>query len=68
MNRWGYVRTKSPDETEQALRAKLPRKYWKIINDLLVTYGQNICAPVSPKCSVCKIYVFCRRIGVGKHR
>ena len=67
-NRWGYIKTKNPEETEFALRAKLPIKYWKIINDLLVTYGQNICAPISPKCSVCKIYGFCKRIGVSKHR
>ncbi len=67
-NRWGYVRTKSPEETEYALRLKLPRKHWKVINDLLVTYGQNLCAPVSPKCSACKIYGYCRRVGVGKHR
>ncbi len=67
-NRWGYVKTKNPEETEFALRAKLPRKYWKIINDLLVTYGQNLCAPVSPKCSECRISGFCKRVGVGKHR
>ena len=67
-NRWGYIRTKSPEETEYALRLKLPRKHWKVINDLLVTYGQNLCSPVSPRCSVCKIYGYCRRVGVGKHR
>src|SRR5689334_19504288 len=42
-NRWGYVRTRSPEETESALRAKLPREYWLVINDLLVTFGQNQC-------------------------
>ena len=67
-NRWGYVKTKTPEETEFALREKLPRKYWKIINDLLVTYGQNLCAPVSPKCSECNISAFCKRVGVGTHR
>lgn len=67
-NRWGYVKTKTPFETEFALRKKLPRRYWLSINDLLVTYGQNICNPVSPKCSICKLYWFCKRVGVKKHR
>ncbi len=67
-NRWGYVKTKTPIETEFALRKKLPRRYWLSINDLLVTYGQNICNPVSPKCSICKLYWFCKRVGVKKHR
>src|SRR5208282_2701375 len=47
-NRLGYVKTKTPEETEMALRKKLPRKYWVTFNDLLVTYGQNLCTPVSP--------------------
>ena len=67
-NRWGYVKTKTPEQTETALRAKLPRRYWMIINDLLVTYGQNICKPISPICSQCKIRHFCDRVGVDKSR
>lgn len=67
-NRWGYVNTKNPEETEFALRKKLPKRYWKIINDLLVTYGQNLCMPVSPFCSSCKLVKFCARKGVIKHR
>ena len=67
-NRWGYVQTKTPDETEMALREKLPKKYWKGINDLLVTFGQNICKPISPICSQCPITEFCDRIGVTKTR
>ncbi|OHB37304.1 MAG: endonuclease III [Planctomycetes bacterium RIFCSPHIGHO2_02_FULL_50_42] len=67
-NRWGYVRTKTPIETEFALRKILPKKYWLIINDVLVTYGQNICTPVLPKCSICKVYWYCKRVGVKKHR
>lgn len=67
-NRWGYVKTKTPDETEFALRKKLPKEYWIEFNDLLVTYGQNLCAPISPKCSQCLIYEFCARRGVEKHR
>lgn len=67
-NRWGYVKTKNPEETEFALRKKLPKRYWIIINDLLVTFGQNICRPVSPLCSMCRIYQYCDRIGVEKSR
>lgn len=67
-NRIGYVETKTPDKTEFALREKLPRKYWKIYNDLLVAYGQNLCLPVSPKCSVCKVYTFCSRVDVKHSR
>ena len=67
-NRWGYVKTKNPHETEFALREKLPKKYWLTINDLLVTYGQNICVPISPKCSICRVSTYCKRAGVTKHR
>lgn len=67
-NRWGYVRTETPVETEFALRKILPKKYWLIINDVLVTYGQNTCTPVLPKCSICKVYWYCKREGVKKHR
>jgi len=67
-NRWGLVKTKSPDETEFALREILAKRYWIIINDLLVAYGQNICAPVSPWCSKCGIYGYCKRAGVSRMR
>lgn len=67
-NRWGYVSTKTPDETEVALREKLPPEYWIEINDLLVAFGQNHCLPVSPKCSSCKLAHLCPRIGVQKSR
>lgn len=67
-NRWGYVKTRTPEETEFALRKKLPKKYWIIINDLLVTFGQNQCLPISPKCSTCPLYHLCDRVGVGKSR
>ncbi|MCD6227366.1 endonuclease III [Candidatus Micrarchaeota archaeon] len=58
-NRWGYVNTKTPYETEMVLRKKLPRKYWKVINSLLVRFGQNICRPVRPKCSECPLKNVC---------
>lgn len=67
-NRWGYVRTKSPEQTEMALRDKLPKKYWKEINGLLVTYGQKICTPLSPRCSICKIERICDKVGVERRR
>jgi len=67
-NRLGYVKTKNPDETEKALREKLPREYWIEYNDLLVTWGQNICRPISPFCSRCAIAIYCRQIGVSQHR
>ncbi len=67
-NRWGYVKTKTPRETEQALRAKLPKKHWIAINTILVMHGQNICKPVSPLCSRCPVFRYCARIGVTKSR
>ncbi len=67
-NRWGYVQTKTPEKTEMALREKLPRRYWLIINDLLVAYGQNICKPISPYCSRCRIRLYCAQTGVERSR
>ena len=58
-NRIGYVTTKTPDETEFALREKLPQKYWLDINTLMVTHGQNVCKPTKPKCDECPIREFC---------
>lgn len=67
-NRLGYVKTKTPEETEFALREKLPLEYWIEFNDLLVTLGQTICHPVSPRCSICPIKEYCDRIGVKHSR
>jgi endonuclease-3 len=67
-NRLGYVKTKTPEETEMALRAKLPKRYWIGYNDLLVSFGQNVCAPISPRCSVCPVRTLCRRVGVTTSR
>ena len=63
-NRLGYVKTKTPEETEFALREKLPVKYWIPINTLLVTHGQNICKPINPQCNICPISEYCQKIGV----
>ncbi|GAB4310857.1 MAG: endonuclease III [Candidatus Sumerlaeia bacterium] len=67
-NRWGYVNTRTPEQTEMALRTVLPRRYWIPINDLLVTWGQNVCTPLSPWCSRCEVADFCRRRGVKRSR
>jgi len=67
-NLWGYVRTKTPEETEFALRRKLPRKHWITYNDLLVTFGQNLCVPVSPWCSRCPVAAWCGRVGLKRSR
>ena len=58
-NRLGLVDTKTPEETEMALREKIPKKYWLDINNTFVMYGQNICKPISPMCDVCKIRKTC---------
>jgi endonuclease-3 len=68
LNRLGYVATPDPARTESALREKLPHRYWIQINDLLVTYGQHVCTPVSPFCSSCRLAGFCDRRGVGSSR
>jgi endonuclease-3 len=67
-NLWGYVKTRTPEETEFALRKKLPRKHWKTYNDLLVTFGQNLCVPVSPWCSRCALEKYCEKVGLKRHR
>lgn len=61
-NRLGYVKTKTPEETEFALREKLPQKYWIDINTLIVTHGQNICKPQKPNCNDCPIKNDCKKI------
>lgn len=60
-NRLGYVKTKNPEETEFALRKKLPVKYWLDINTLLVTHGQNVCRPIKPQCDICPIKEYCAK-------
>ena len=61
-NRLGYVKTKNPEETEFALRKKLPKKYWIDINTLIVTHGQNVCKPIKPNCSECPIEEYCAKL------
>jgi len=67
-NRLGYIVTKNPDETEFALRDKLPKKYWIRYNTLLVAFGRNVCRPLSPLCSCCVVASCCDREGVMRSR
>ncbi len=67
-NRLGWVSTKTPEQTENALRKIIPRREWINLNTTLVTFGQNLCLPVSPFCSKCDVYEFCERRGVNKSR
>jgi endonuclease-3 len=67
-NRFGYVNTKNTEKTEWALRKKLPKRYWIDYNVILVTWGQNICRPVSPWCSRCPVSKYCQKRGVKSSR
>ena len=67
-NRFGYILTKTPEETEFALRKKLPKKHWMDYNALLVTWGQNRCRPISPVCSLCGVKKYCQRKNVTTSR
>lgn len=67
-NRWGLVRTKTPVQTEQALRERVPERYWIDLNPTLVAFGQTICHPTSPRCSQCPVASACARIGVTRSR
>lgn len=67
-NRMGWIETKTPEESEQALQSVMPRKYWIPLNEVLVSFGQTICTPVSPFCSECPVTEFCKRVNVIKSR
>lgn len=67
-NRLGLVLTKTPDQTEFELRRILPEEYWRDFNDLLVVHGQNVCTPISPRCSECPVSRHCRKVGVSRSR
>jgi endonuclease-3 len=67
-NRWGYIATTTPEKTEMALRAKLPKQYWIEYNDLLVSFGQHLCRPISPLCSQCPVEKYCDKKGVTIRR
>lgn len=67
-NRIGIVNTRRPEETEQELRRLLPKKYWIELNGILVAFGQGICKPISPHCSICSISRYCKKVGLTRHR
>jgi len=67
-NRLGWVKTKDPLGTEEGLKKIIPRRYWIGLNTVLVSFGQNICVPVSPFCGRCRVNKLCPRRGVGRHR
>lgn len=67
-NRWGYIQTRTPEESLAALEAKLPRRYWIEINRLLVPFGKHICTGRLPGCSTCPVLDMCQQTGVGAHR
>jgi endonuclease-3 len=66
--RWGYVQTSTPEKTLLALEAKLPRRYWIEINQLLVPFGKHICTGNLPRCSTCPVLDMCQQVGVKAHR
>ncbi len=67
-NTMGFVKTRTPEETEMELRKKLPKEYWSKVNKLLVAFGQTICKPISPLCSKCPVEQYCEKVGVERHR
>ena len=67
-NRWGYVRTRTPEETMAALEQRLPPRHWVEINALLVPFGKHVCTGRLPKCSVCPVLDMCQQVGVTAHR
>jgi endonuclease III len=67
-NRLGYIKTRTPLESEMALRKKLPEKYWTTYNSMLVMFGQFLCRPINPYCSKCPVIKYCNRIGVRNSR
>jgi endonuclease-3 len=67
-NRLGYVKTKTPEETEYALRKKLPSIYWLRYNTLMVAFGRHVCVPISPFCSRCPVFAYCDRVNVVRSR
>lgn len=67
-NRFGYVKTRTPVETEWRLRKKLPKRFWIEYNALLVSWGQNVCRPISPLCSKCGVKIYCQQVNVKVSR
>ena len=68
VNRWGYVATRTPEQSTEALGAKLPERYHVEINALLVPFGKHVCTGAAPRCSTCPVLAMCRQVGVTSHR
>ena len=67
-NRLGWIRTRTPDQTEQALMKLVPRARWISVNEIMVGFGQRVCTPLSPHCSTCPLTRSCARVGVSRTR
>jgi len=67
-NRIGWIKTKTPEQTEKELEKILPKKYWREFNAIFVQFGQTICQPISPWCSKCFINKYCKKVGVKRSR
>jgi endonuclease-3 len=63
-NRFGWVRTRTPEETERALTSMIPRRLWPLVNELLVAHGKSVCRPIGPRCDVCPVRARCARRGI----
>jgi endonuclease-3 len=68
VNRWGYVRTKQPEQTLKVLETQVPREQWTDINRLLMPFGKHICTSTLPHCSTCPVLPWCEQVGVERHR
>jgi len=67
-NRMGWIKTNTPEKTEIELMKILPKKFWKEFNSAFVQFGRETCLPVSPKCSICPIKKYCKRVGISRSR
>jgi endonuclease III len=67
-NRLGWIKTKTPVQTEEELGKILPKRYWRDFNAIFVQFGKTICVPISPKCSICPVKKYCPKVGVTKKR
>lgn len=68
VNRWGYVKTKQPEQTLKLLEKQVPREQWVAINRLLMPFGKHICTGTLPRCSTCPVLAWCEQVGVERHR
>lgn len=67
-NRLGWIKTKTPEQTEKELEKILPKRYWKEFNTTIILFGKSVCVPISPKCGICPVRKYCKRAGVTRSR